>query len=138
MIAAPGDQVCGLHRSSDLREDLCIMGATATDLAALERRPLLPPIATAGLRGYTCVILGSMLGGRIIVERLSAVLGPATSFRFYGDGNIRYESAWASFCLDLENEEDVRNVQTICDTAVGIFDAYAAWLSEPLLRDGSQ
>ena len=42
MIAAPGDQVCGLHRSSDLREDLCIMGATATDLAALERRPLLP------------------------------------------------------------------------------------------------
>jgi hypothetical protein len=69
MIAAPGDQVCGLHRSSDLREDLCIMGATATDLA---------------------------------------------------------------------KEKNVRNVQTICDTAVEIFDAYAAWLSEPLLRDGSQ
>jgi heme oxygenase len=79
-----------------------------------------------------------MLGGRFIVKRLRAVLGPAASFRFYGDGNIRYESAWASFCSDLEKEKDVRNVQAICDTAAGIFNAYAAWLSEPLLRDGSQ
>lgn len=137
--AAPEDLACGLHRSSELREDLRSMGATARDLAALERCPRLPHITTAGLRGYTYVILGSMLGGRVIVKRLRAVLGPAAGFRFYGDGNVPYEFAWASFCADLEKEKDGKiDVQAICATAVGIFDAYAAWLSEPPLRDGSQ
>ena len=135
--AVPEDLACGLHRSRDLREDLLVMGATEIDLAALERCPRPPPIPTAGLGGYTYVVLGSMLGGRIIVKQLRTVLGPAASFRFYGGGNIRYELSWASFCSDLEKNRR-NDVAAICATAVGIFDAYAAWLSEPLLRDGSR
>jgi len=134
--AAPQYSEYGLHRSSDLREDLLTMGATAAEIEALERCPGLPPIATPGLRGYTYVILGSMLGGRIIAKRLRDILGPAASFRFYGEGTNRYELVWALFCSDLEKETYRENdVQAICATAVGIFDAYAAWLSEPPLRD---
>jgi len=130
------DPVCALQRSTDLRDDLRIMGATARDLAALERCPRLPTIAPDGLRGYTYVILGSLLGGRIIIKRLHAVLGPAASFCFYGGGGTPYERAWAAFCSDLEKEKDEKNVQAICATAVEIFDAYAAWLSEPLSQNG--
>jgi heme oxygenase len=70
------------------------MGATTSDIDALERCLWLPPIKPAGLYGYAYVILGSMMGGKIIVEQLRTVLGPAASFHFYGDGNGRSESAW--------------------------------------------
>ena len=132
------DPVCVLQRSTDLRQDLRIMGATTKDIAALERCPRLPTIAREGLRGYTYVMMGSMLGGSIIIKRLRAVLGPAASFCFYGGGSAPYESAWAAFCSDLENEKDGKDVQAICATAVGIFDAYAAWLSELLPQNGSR
>jgi heme oxygenase len=135
---APEDQALRLHRSNDLREDLRIMGATARNIAAIERCTLIPPIATAGLRGYTYVIMGSMLGGRILIQRLRAVLGPAASFCFYGGGSVPYEVAWAGFCSDLEEEKDGENVQSMCATAVGIFDAYTAWLSEPPAQSGNR
>jgi heme oxygenase len=130
------DVVGTLRRSSSLREDLLIMGATAGDISALKRCRQLPPITRAGLHGYNYVILGSMLGGKIIVERLRAVLGPDASFLFYGDGIGSFEALWASFCADLK-ENGEYDVQEICATAVGIFDAYAAWLSPPLLQPGN-
>jgi len=119
-----------LQRSSDLREDLHNMGATAQDIDAIERCQRLPPIVPAGLRGYTYVILGSTLGARIIVKQLRAALGPDASFRFYGDEDGRYQAAWAAFRLDLE-ENGKDDVEAICATAAGIFDSYAAWFSEP-------
>ena len=128
--AHPEDPICTLDRSGALREDLAIMGATTSEIDALERCRWLPPIEPAGLYGYAYVILGSMMGGKIIVKRLRAVLGPAASFHFYGDGNGRSEALWTSFCLDLE-ERGKENVDAICETAVEIFDAYAMWLSEP-------
>jgi len=73
------------------------------------------------------------MGGKIIVKRLRTILGPAASFHFYGDGNGRSESLWGSFCSDLE-KNGKENVAAICATAVEIFDAYASWLSEPLLQ----
>jgi len=127
----PADPECTIQRSSALREDLRIMGATARDIDALERCHQLPHIESAGLAGYTYVILGSMLGGKVIVRRLRAVLGPDASFLFYGDGNGRSEGLWASFRSELE-ENGESDVEMICATAVSIFDAYTAWLSEPL------
>jgi heme oxygenase (biliverdin-IX-beta and delta-forming) len=126
----PGDPVRDLQRSSALRDDLRAMGATTRDIGSLERYQGLAPIDPGGLLGYTYVILGSMMGGKIIVKRLRAVLGADASFRFYGDGNGRPEALWASFCSDLE-EKGKGDVQAICATAVAIFDAYEAWLSGP-------
>jgi heme oxygenase (biliverdin-IX-beta and delta-forming) len=134
-IADPADPACALQRSSDLREDLRLTGALTTEVDAFERYRRLPSIPRAGLRGYTYVILGSLLGGRIIVRQLRAVLGPGASFRFYGDESGHYDALWASLCSDLE-ENGRSDVQTICATAAGIFDAYAEWFSEPLLREG--
>ena len=64
--ANPADPVRTIERSSALREDLDIMGATSRDIDALERCHQLPPIEPAGLLGYSYVILGSMMGGKII------------------------------------------------------------------------
>jgi len=131
--ADPGNPVRALERSSALREDLTSMGTTATDIEALERCHWLPRIEPAGLYGYAYVILGSMMGGKIIVKRLRTILGPAASFHFYDDGNGCSEALWASLRSDMEkNGKD--NVEAICATAVEIFDAYASWLSEPLLQ----
>jgi heme oxygenase len=129
--AHPADPISTFGRSDALREDLTIMGATASEIHALERCRWLPSIKPTGLYGYAYVILGSMMGGKIIVKRLRTILGPAASFHFYGDGNGRSEALWSSFCLDLE-EHGKDNVDAICETAVEIFDAYATWLSEPL------
>jgi heme oxygenase (biliverdin-IX-beta and delta-forming) len=135
--AHPADPIRTLDRSGALREDLAIMGATASEIDALERCRWLPPIEAAGLYGYAYVILGSMMGGKIIVKRLRTILGSAASFHFYGDGNGRSESLWASFCSDLEkNGKDDK--EAICATAVGIFDAYASWLSEPILQKANR
>ncbi len=126
--------VRALERSSALRQDLTHMGATASDLAALERCRCLPRIEPAGLYGYTYVMLGSMRGGKIMVKRLGTIFGPAASLHFYGDGNDCSESLWASFCADLEkNGRDDK--EAICATGVSIFEAYAAWLAEPLQKD---
>ena len=131
--ADPKDPVRALERSSALREDLTLMGATGSDIAALERCRCLPRIERAGLCGYAYVILGSMMGGKIIAKRLGTIFGSAASLHFYSDGNDRSESLWASFCTDLEkNGKD--HEEAICATAVGIFDAYASWLSEPILQ----
>ena len=135
--ADPGNPVRALERSSALREDLTIMGATASDIDTLERCRWLPRIEPAGLYGYAYVILGSMMGGKIIVKRLRTILGPAASFHFYGDRNERSESLWASFCSGLEkNGKDDK--EAICAAAVGIFDAYTSWLSEPILQKANR
>jgi heme oxygenase len=135
--ADPGNPVRALERSRALREDLTSMGATASDIDALERCRWLPPIEPAGLYGYAYVILGSMMGGKIIVKRLQTILGPAASFKFYGDGNGRSDALWQSFRSDLQ-KNGKENIEAICATAVEIFDAYAAWLSEPTLQKGNR
>jgi heme oxygenase len=128
--------VCPLERSSALREDLAIMGATASDIEGLERCNWLPYIAPAGLYGYAYVVLGSMKGGKIIVKRLRSILGPAASFQFYGDEDGSSDALWASFCSELE-AHGKENVEVICATAVTVFEAYAAWLSGPLRQPGN-
>lgn len=130
--AVPAD---ALQRSNALREDLRAMGVTAEAIEGLERCHQIPLIEPAGIWGYAYVILGSMQGGKIIVRRLRAVLGPDASYGFYGAGNGRPEALWAGFCSDLE-EHGKNDVETICATAVKIFDVYDAWLAEPLQRAG--
>lgn len=122
-----------IQRSGDLREDLRNMGATQKDIDALERCHTLPSISHAGLRGYTYVVLGSTLGARVIVKQLRAVLGPEASFRFYGDEDGRHRAAWESFCSDLE-ANGRNDVEAICATAIGVFNAYAAWFSDPFIQ----
>jgi len=134
--AKPGDFVLDLERSSALREDLRFMGATAAEVDALERYHWVSPIDPAGLFGYAYVIVGSMMGGQIIVKRLRSILGPTASFNFYGNENGHPEALWASFCSELE-ENGKYDVEAICSTAVEIFDAYAAWLSQPLPQPGN-
>ncbi|MGI9145936.1 MAG: biliverdin-producing heme oxygenase [Chloroflexota bacterium] len=87
----PSVPVLGLHRASALRADLVHLGAATSEIESLERCGHLPRLELAGLRGYTYVMLGSM--------------------------------------LEANGQNDV---QAICATAVGIFDAYAAWLATPL------
>jgi heme oxygenase len=130
------DSIRSLGRSHALREDLRIMGATESDIDALEQCSFLPSIDPAGLYGYVYVVLGSMKGGKIIVKRLRSILGPAASFHFYGDGNGDSDALWASFCSKLE-AQGRENVEAICATAVAIFDAYAVWLPGPIGQPGN-
>jgi heme oxygenase (biliverdin-IX-beta and delta-forming) len=132
----PADLIHALQGARALREDLLAMDTSPSEIDALPRCQRLPPITSQGLRGYTYVILGSRLGGKIIVQRLRSVLGPDASYHFYGDGNLRSEAMWASFCTELE-ENGKNNLTAICNTAVGIFDAYAAWLLAPLPQEAS-
>jgi len=126
--------VCILRRSQDLREDLQHMDVTAGECGKIERCQHLPPITTA-LRGYAYVMLGSMLGGKIIAKRLRAVLGPDVSLQFYGNEKTPYETLWASFCRDLE-ENGRNDLAIICETAVAVFDLYDRWLQEPFSQIG--
>jgi heme oxygenase (biliverdin-IX-beta and delta-forming) len=117
-----------LQRSKDLLDDLKAMGASEGEVDAFERCPYVPSLPTAGLRGYLYVVLGSMLGGKIIVRRLRSVFGEDASYRFYSGGEPQsHESHWTSFCSDIE-EYGKEDVQIICATAVQVFDTYAAWL----------
>jgi heme oxygenase len=134
--ADPENPVPILERSLALREDLTIMGSTASDIDALERCSWLPRLHPAGLYGYAYVVLGSMKGGKLIVKQLRSTLGTAASFHFYGDVNGGSDALWASFCAELE-AHGKQNVEVICATAVAVFDAYAAWLSEPLHQPGN-
>lgn len=124
------------ERSRDLRTDLLAMGTTQGEIDGIERCRQIPSFSAAGLRGYTYVILGSLLGGKIIVKQLRAVLGSKGSYSFYGGGQRQYEAQWAFFCSDLEETKE-QDVETICATAVAVFDMYAAWLSEPLPQRGN-
>jgi heme oxygenase len=126
--ADPGDAVRGIQKSSALREDLGRMGSTSVEIEELERCSSIPLMTKAGLKGYSYVILGSMLGGKIIAKRLRYVLGPEASLRFYDDENERSEALWASFRQDLE-DIGKHNLEAICSTAMGVFDVYAEWLS---------
>jgi heme oxygenase len=134
--AGGADSIRALGRSHALREDLRIMGATASDIDELERCNWLPTIVPAGLLGYSYVVLGSMKGGKIIVKRLRSTLGPAASFHFYSDGDGTSDALWASFCSELE-AHGRENVEAICSTAVAIFETYAAWLSGPIRQHGN-
>jgi heme oxygenase len=135
--AGPQNPLRDLQRSSALIHDLSSMGLTSGEIDSLERYGGRWPIEPASLHGYTYVTLGSMMGAKIIVKRLRAVLGPEASFQFYGDGNGRSEALWTSFCSELE-KTDKENVPKICATAVAIFDAYDEWLSAPVLAAGSR
>jgi heme oxygenase len=127
--AGPSDLASSLQRTRDLREDLLIMGATTKEVDALERCRCLPPIPPQGLLGYTYVILGSSLGAKIIVKQLRTVLGPGASLQFYGDEKGRYAALWPTFLQSLE-QNGRHDLNTICATAAGIFDAYETWLCQ--------
>jgi heme oxygenase len=122
--------VRALERSGAIREDLLALGATTREIAAVERCRDLSPIEPSGLRGYAYVTLGSMRGGRVIAARLRSVLGPDASYRFYDAGGEGFDARWASFCADLE-EHGKDQTESICATAAGILDAYAAWFKRP-------
>lgn len=134
--ARPSDPVNSLRRSRELREDLQHMGITAKEIDKIERCRRIPLITTAGLPGYTYVILGSLLGGKIISRRLRAVLGPDVSLQFYGNEKTRYEELWAAFCQDLE-ANGRKNLPIIRDTAIALFDLYDGWFSETPSRTGT-
>lgn len=120
-----------LHRRSlDLRDDLAIMGVDAAGIDRLGEVRVAADFPAGGLRGYTYVILGSMLGGRVVVKHLRSVLGPSASLRFYGAGETGAIALWESFCADLGTARDV-DVRAICATAATVFDAYADCLSSP-------
>jgi len=127
----PMNPVRSLERSSALCEDLAIMDATRSEIESFERS--VPSINPAGLYGYAYVVLCSIKGGKIIVKRLRSIIGPAARFHFYGHGNEGSDTLWSSFCCELE-ANGKENVEIICATAVGVFEVYATWLSDPLLQ----
>lgn len=129
-VATPEDPAPLHRRSVDLRDDLAIMGVDAPGIDRLGDTQILADLPAGGLRGYTYVILGSMLGGRLIVKHLRAVLGPSASLRFYGAGEAGSIALWEAFCADLATARNA-DVRAICETASAVFDAYADWLSTP-------
>jgi len=135
--AHPPDPVCSIKRSLQLREDLQHMGVTQREIDKIERCRRLPKITNAGLRGYNYVILGSLLGGKVIARQLRATLGPDASLQFYGDAKACYGALWASFCQDLE-ENGKSDLPIICQTAVALFHLYGEWFSDPLPGTGAR
>jgi heme oxygenase len=127
--ATPEDPAPPHRRSIDLRDDLRIMGVDAAD--PLERCLTLTKFPAGGIRGYTYVMLGSMLGGRLVVKHLRSVLGSSASTRFYGAGESDAILLWESFCADLATARHA-DPRAICETASAVFDAYADWLSTPV------
>jgi len=128
--ATAGDPAPLYRRSFDLRDDLAIMGIDAAAIDRLGDAPIAADFPAGGLRGYTYVILGSMLGGRLVVRHLRSVLGTSASLRFYGAGETGAMALWESFCADLATARDL-DVRAICETAAAVFDAYADCLSQP-------
>jgi len=129
-VATPEDPAPFERRSLDLRDDLAIMGVEPASIDRLGDARIPADLPSGGLRGYTYVILGSMLGGRLIVKHLRSVLGPAASLRFYGAGETGAIALWEAFCADLATARNA-DVRAICDTASAVFDAYADSLSKP-------
>ena len=135
--AATPEDPAPLHRRSlDLRDDLAIMGVEPAGIDRLGDVHILTDLPAGGLRGYTYVILGSMLGGRLIVKQLRSVLGPSASLRFYGAGASGALGLWEAFCAELATARNA-DVRAICSTASAVFDAYAHWLSKPRNVAGS-
>jgi heme oxygenase len=128
--ATPEDPPPIQRRSLDLRHDLAIMGGEAVAIDRLGDAQIRIELPAGGLRGYTYVILGSMLGGRLIVKQLRSVLGAAASLRFYGAGAADSIGLWEAFCAELATARNA-DVRAICHTASAIFDAYADSLSTP-------
>jgi heme oxygenase len=116
-----------LRRAGTLRDDLLAMGCTSSDIDRLERCRRLPALALDGMRGYVYVVLGSMLGGRVIAQRLQKVLGPQAALRFYSDGMGENDARWTRFCADLERHGGA-DLAAICATANATFDAFADWM----------
>jgi len=125
--ATPGDPAPPHRRSIDLRHDLRLMGVDAAGIDGFERCRTITQFSAGGMRGYTYVMLGSMLGGKLVVKHLRSVLGPAASLRFYGAGESGAIGLWETFCADLATAPHA-DARAICDTASAVFDAYAGWL----------
>jgi heme oxygenase len=117
-----------LPRAAALRGDLAHMGWTAAQIAAVERCASLPDVPPEGIFGYLYVVLGSMLGGRIIEQRLSGVLGARAGLRYYGEGSGASDDRWATFCCALD-AADRERLGAICDTANAIFTAFERWMT---------
>jgi heme oxygenase len=127
--ATPEDPAPLHRRSIDLREDLRAMGVDAAMDPRASGRAF-KDFPAGGMRGYSYVMLGSMLGGRLVVKHLRSVLGPAASLRFYGAGESDGIALWGSFCAELATARHPDS-HAICETASAVFDAYADWLSAP-------
>jgi hypothetical protein len=112
-----------------------MMGAIAEDIDGIARSEQLSALVLGGLPGCTYAVLGSTRSAKIIVRQLGARFGGDASFRFYGDEQGNDQAAWNSFRAGLE-ENRSNNMEAICATAVGVFEALAMWLSEPPPRSG--
>ena len=116
-----------VRRAGSLHADLSAMGYASGDIAALERCSRLPPLDARGIHGFLYVMLGSMLGGRVIAQRLEAILGSAAALRFYGEGAGQSDLRWIEFCQDLE-QHGRNDLEIACATANATFEALQTWL----------
>lgn len=124
------------RRSKWLCEDLKAMGASSAEIGRVPRSHI-APISPARVRGYLYVSLGSMLGGRIIAQRLRSALGTAASIRFYADGVGRADARWTSFCTELDDGARADADET-CAGAIATFHAFTEWLApRPCERDAA-
>ena len=129
------DAMFFVRRAGALCEDLSAAGWTTGALDAVKPCDRLPALTRAGVPGYLYVMLGSMLGGRLIAQRLRRVLGPRTSTRFYGGGTGTMAVRWPAFCADLERREH-SDMISICNAANATFDTYAAWIGSDAAEIG--
>jgi heme oxygenase len=114
-------------RTAALRQDLVAMERPLTEIDAVAHCTRLPVLTRDGIPGCLYVMLGSMLGGRVIAGRLQSTLGPAASLRFYGGLGSEGDARWAAFCSELDGCGP-GDVPAICGAAKATFDAYNAWM----------
>lgn len=121
-------------RSRQLRDDLGDLGLTASQIAALPRCEELPSLTGANVLGGRYVYEGAALGGQIISRRLKQSLGAAHRFAFYHEDAGQTGRQWTAFCAYLKTR-DGASLRAICDSASGVFAAFADWFEQRPAED---
>ncbi|MDB4946989.1 MAG: bphO [Labilithrix sp.] len=119
-----------------LLADLCALGRTAAEVAALPRCADLPCVTSLSQAlGVLYVLEGATLGGRIIVRHLHErlALGPTTGAAFFGGYGDRTGSMWKRFCLHVDASLLVDTEEAV-SAAVETFDKLLVWVAAPPAR----
>ena len=116
-------------RAALLKQDLCDLGITNTDVSHLE----LPGFDNlAEFMGAMYVVEGSRLGGQLIARHVEAVLGlghgvGSRFFRGFGDET---GSRWREFLQVLEQQVSEQETSSAIRGAKKMFGAFGRWMRE--------
>ena len=116
-----------------LRQDLVVLGDTASGIATLPRCACLPPLNNvAQLWARLYVIKGATLGGQIIIKHLNAHLGLAalSDASLFGGYGRHTGAHWKDFCAAVPAQGGVtpNACEAMLTNANQTFDTRSEWL----------